>query len=405
MESPFLFHTLPNGLQIIGQQSKTRKSAALGFFVKTGSRDEVGAESGVSHFLEHMLFKGTPKRSALELTFDMGNIGAQSNAFTSEENTVYYGAVLPEYVSSLQEILSDMMRPALRQEDFDTEKQVILEEIALYQDRPHFFLFENASKDFFGAHPAGNSVLGSTESIKALTSSTMRDYFNRRYSPGNVALVAAGNFDWKAFVSDAERLCGSWSPVETPRSTPRHAAQVMRKEYRKKKLHQTHVLFMTDGASAQDPERFSLGLLSTMLGDSSGSKLYWALIDSGLADGAGADTEERDGTGAFSAYASTEPDKLEKVASVVQEILSKPLDFSPEDLERARTKVITRMVQSNELPMGQLMALGLEWNARREVETLQESIDQYKKVSRSSIEAALEKFPLTTWSEFRLLPE
>jgi len=117
MESPFLFHTLPNGLQIIGQPTHTRKSAAVGFFVKTGSRDETAPESGVSHFLEHMLFKGTPKRSALELTFDMGNIGAQANAFTSEENTVYYGAVLPEYVSSLQEILSDMMRPALRQED------------------------------------------------------------------------------------------------------------------------------------------------------------------------------------------------------------------------------------------------------------------------------------------------
>jgi len=352
-----------------------------------------------------MLFKGTPKRSALELTFDMGNIGAQANAFTSEENTVYYGAVLPEYVSSLQEILSDMMRPALRQEDFDTEKQVILEEIALYQDRPHFFLFENASKDFFASHPAGNSVLGSPESIRALTSGTMRDYFGRRYSPTNVALVAAGNFDWQTFVADADRLCGSWTRVETPRSTPQHSARSLRKEYRKKKLHQTHVLFMTDGASAQDEERFSLGLLATILGDSSGSKLYWALIDSGLADSAGTDTEERDGTGAFSAYASTESENLEKVASLMREILARPLDFSAEDLERARTKTITRMVRGNELPMGQLMALGLEWNARREVETLKETIERYKKVSRASIEAALKKYPLTTWSEFRLLPE
>src|SRR3712207_2686698 len=161
-------HTLANGLEIVGEHNPAAKSMALGFFTRTGSRDETPEVSGVSHFLEHMMFKGSERRSAEDVDREFDEMGARYNAFTSEENTVYFGAVLPEFQSRLVDLLADMLRPSLRQDDFDTEKKVILEEIAMYKDRPHFTVYELARATYHHGHPLGNSVLGSTESIGAL---------------------------------------------------------------------------------------------------------------------------------------------------------------------------------------------------------------------------------------------
>ena len=193
---PFHTHTLPNGLQLIGETSPSARSVALGFFVRTGSRDETPEVSGVSHFLEHMMFKGTPRRTALDVNLDFDRIGANYNAYTSEENTVYYAAILPEYLPKAVDILADILRPSLRDEDFTTEKQVILEEIKMYEDNPGSMAWDHAKQIYFGTHPLGNSILGTTASIAALTRDQMHAYFERRYAPGNVVVAASGNFDW-----------------------------------------------------------------------------------------------------------------------------------------------------------------------------------------------------------------
>src|SRR5256885_2890839 len=133
---PFHHPVLPNGLTIIGETSPSARSAAVGFFVRTGSRDETPEVSGVSHFLEHMVFKGTPNRTALDVNQDFDRIGAHYNAFTSEENTVFYAAILPEYLPEAVDILADILRPSLRGEDFELEKKVIIEEIGMYEDQP-----------------------------------------------------------------------------------------------------------------------------------------------------------------------------------------------------------------------------------------------------------------------------
>lgn len=397
--------TLSNGLTIIGETNPAALSCGLGFFVKTGARDETQKESGVSHFLEHMLFKGTPKRSALQLTYDMGRIGAQSNAFTSEENTVYYAGVLPEYFADAQEILCDMLRPALDPEEFKTEKKVILEEIALYQDRPHYYLYENALREYFAGHPAGNSVLGSSDSISALTSGEMRAYFERRYAPNNMVLVASGNFKWEPFVERTEKWCGTWRKFEAGRNVSGFRARTMRKEFRKANLNQAQVLVMTDSASLVEDERYPLTILSNILGDSSGSKLYWALVDPGLADSAASEQDEKDGCGVFMAYASTAPEKLDEVAEILKGVLAEPLKFTDQDLIRAKTKLASRVVLGGELPMGRLMSLGTEWINRNRIHNLAEVAARIKAVSRTDIEQALGKYPLKTWAEFRLVPD
>jgi predicted Zn-dependent peptidase len=352
-----------------------------------------------------MMFKGTPTRSALEINMQLGSLGAQANAFTSEENTVYYAVVIPEKFEAMQELLSDMLRPALDAGEFDTEKNVILEEIALYQDRPHFYLFENAFEDYFKGHTAGNSVLGSHASVSALTRDGMKSYFDRRYSPANITLVATGNFDWDGFVLRAEKLCGSWQNFPVSRSTPRHQGKSESKEFRRKNLSHAHAILISPGCSAQDPDRYALSILSVILGDSSGSRMYWDLIDKGLADSASIDSDERDGTGCFLAYVSTSPDRLDEVIKITRAILGSPLDFTDADLERAKSKVVSRIVLDGELPMGRLMALGMEWNYRQETTPLSEIVRRVRALSRKDVEAALVKYPLTDWAEYRLLPE
>lgn len=397
--------TLSNGLTIIGEVSPVHKSAGLGFFVKTGSRDESPEESGISHFLEHMVFKGTKKRSALDITFELGNIGAQANAFTSEENTVYYSAIIPEYFDTLQNLLSDMLRPALVQEEFDTEKKVILEEIALYQDRPNFYLYESASREFFEGHPAGNSVLGSEDSVSQISSEQMRSYFERRYTTSNIVLVASGNFNFEQFVSDAEALTREWPRREVERKLPQFVPSVKTIEYRRKALHQAHLLFLGPGCSAQSQDRYALSLLTIILGDSSGSKFYWELIDKGIAEAASADSEERDECGCFAAYACMQPARIEEVSKIMRDIIANGADFSSADLERAKTKVVTRLALGAELPMGRLMSLGMEWNYRNRLHNVKEEIAAVQSLTSADLEKVFQKYKIWELSEFRLLPE
>src|SRR6476661_1524582 len=216
----FRQHTLDNGLEIIAETSPDAYSAAYGFFVRTGARDETNEISGVSHFLEHMVFKGSANRTAAEVNRDLDDLSASSNAYTSEEQTVYYATTLPEDQEPIVELLADMMRPALRQDDFDTEKQVILEEIAKYDDQPPYGAHEKCMAAFFGEHPLGKSILGTPASVGGLARDQMLGYFEQRYSPKNMVLAAAGNVDFDSLILQAQNYCGRWHLVDAPRQTP-----------------------------------------------------------------------------------------------------------------------------------------------------------------------------------------
>src|SRR5262245_8464249 len=158
-----------------------------------------------------MVFKGTPRRTALDVNRDFDQIGANYNAFTSEENTVFYAAILPEYLSQAVDILADILRPSLRTEDFDMEKNVIIEEIGMYEDQPMLSAYDRAKRLYFDRHPLGNSILGAVESIRALTRDQMHEYFERRYVAPNITVAAAGNFSWPNLVALVKQRCGAWS--------------------------------------------------------------------------------------------------------------------------------------------------------------------------------------------------
>src|SRR6476659_3352103 len=209
---------LTTGLTVLGETNPAALSVAVAFWVKTGSRDETPAVSGVSHFLEHMVFKGTERRDSFSVNRDFSKIGADNNAWTSEENTAFHAVVLPEFLSEVVDVLADIMRPSLRSEDFDTEKKVILDEIVRYEVQPGWAVYDLARKNFYAGHPLGNSVLGTTASITALARDQMAEYFKRRYVAPNILAVAAGNFDWAKFVALVEKASGDWPAGEAPRA-------------------------------------------------------------------------------------------------------------------------------------------------------------------------------------------
>ncbi len=300
----FLTHVLENGLEIVAECNAEAHSTALGYFVKTGARDETAVVAGVSHFLEHMMFKGTPSRSADQVNREFDEMGAHYNAGTSEENTIYYAAVLPEHQDRAVALLGDILRPSLRQEDFDTEKQVILEEIRMYEDQPPFGADDKCRAAFFGSHPLGHSVLGTAASVGALSVADMRAYFQRRYSPENITLAAAGRIDFDGLVAAAQAACGRWERGASSRLVEPAQPQSALITLTKASATQHYVLQLAAGPDAAAADRYAAKLLATVLGDDSGSRLYWELVDPGLAELCELNHHEYEGAGIFITYMS-----------------------------------------------------------------------------------------------------
>ncbi len=398
---------LDNGLQIVGEVNPAAASIAVGFFARTGSRDETAEISGVSHFLEHMMFKGTDRRSPFDINREFDEMGAMYNAFTSEENTVYWGAVLPEFQVRLLDLLGDMLRPALRTEDFDTEKNVILEEIALYEDRPQFRLYEKLMTRHFGEHPLGQLVLGTRESILALKRDDMLAYFNRRYSPTNVTLVGVGNLNWDEFVRKANQMCGHWKPYEVGRQMRVQGPNVKAEAIQDAKLVRQHVGLMSPAPSGQAEDRHAAHLLSAILGDDSGSRLYYALIDPAIAEEASCSFDEMDGTGAFLTFISADPERAAEAVEIARREYAKFLEEGPTDreLEAAKNKTASAITLKGELPMGRLTSVGFDWVYRKTYQPLAEHIDRVMAITAKQVLDVARRYDILACTQLTLGPK
>jgi predicted Zn-dependent peptidase len=388
-------HELSNGLEIIAEVNPRAYSTALGFFVRAGSRDETAAVSGVSHFLEHMAFKGNDKFTPDDVNRIFDELGAQYNAATSEEMTLYYAAILPEYLPKTFELLANLLTPALRTEDFDTEKQVILEEIGMYDDMPAFAILEKAMESHFAGHPLCRSVLGSVGSVSGLTVDQMRAYFKDRYRAGNILLAAAGNVDWAQLVSLAEKNCGAWAAGrpgrEVTEAQPKSNRLVLHKD-----LKQQHVVQMAPAPSATDRLRFAADIVSVVVGDDSGSRLYWDLVDPGIVESADLSYNDYEGSGIWSTYLCSNPEtaseNLSRIADIYEDVNRHSIRF--EELEQARNKVASRIVLSGERPMGRLSSLGGNWMYRKEYRTIEDDLADLRAVSLEDVRELLDKYPL-----------
>ncbi|HET8986025.1 MAG TPA: pitrilysin family protein [Trueperaceae bacterium] len=370
--------TLANGLRIIGEHNPAAASVAAGYFVHTGARDETPEVSGVSHFLEHMAFKGNEQYSPEDINRIFDEIGAQYNAYTSQERTVYYGAVLPERLPAMLELLSLMMRPVLREADFDVEKKVILEEIAMYEDRPSFRVFDLSGERYWQGHPLGNSILGSSASITALKKDQMEAYLDERYSPGNLMVVAAGNYDWDAVVAQVERESAGWQQWQVERKRPAAHPLAGRDGRIDANLSRTHVAVHAPGVGMDDARRYAAGVLADAIGDSGGSRLYWELVDKGLADNASLDHESSEDQGLFSGYISAAPGRADAVIDRFMTVLRTVQDegVTAEEWRRAQRKLATGLTLRAETPLGRLSSLGATFQATGEYLSVDEVVSR-----------------------------
>ncbi|MCA9151275.1 MAG: insulinase family protein [Planctomycetales bacterium] len=403
----FREHTLPNGLQIVAECNPRAYSMSLGFFVNTGSRDETPELAGVSHFLEHMVFKGTPRRSAEDVNRELDELGSQSNAFTSEEHTVYYASVLPEYQHATLDLLADIMRPSLREEDFETEKQVILEEILKYDDQPPFGAHEKCMAAYFQDHPLGNSVLGTTSSVSALTAEAMREYFTRRYSPTNITLVASGRVDFDALIQQAQEACGLWPRVETKRDVRNAQGHCGMHVIHKEIATQQYAIQITAGPAAADIDRHAARLLCAIVGDDSGSRLYWELVDTGLAEFAGIAPYEFQGAGILMGFLCCAPEQtrenLERMSNVQQMVQTSGV--TEDELELAKSKICSHLVRQSERPGNRLFSIGNGWLQRGTYQTIQERLAAYQRVTLADVRQVLENYPITSHATVIVGPE
>ncbi len=393
----FHCHRLANGLTVIGETIPTSRSAAMGFFVRTGSRDEMPEEAGVSHFLEHMAFKGNERRTALEVNRDFDRIGAEPNAYTSEENTVYYAAVLTEYMPQALDILANLLRPSLRQEDFELEKQVIINEIGRYLDMPSSCASDHAQKAFFHDHCLGNSVLGTKESITALTRDQMAAYHRRRYVASNITLAVAGGYDWDRLIELVERQCGDWPTGEAPRVGLREAVGSGRFEIvTKEKVEQEYALLLSAGPPASSPLRHAADLLGMAIGDDSGSRLYWELVDPGLAESASCSFHEYMDTGVFYTNVFCDPENAEQDISLACKVLHQVQceGIRQEELEQARNKLLSHLVRSGERTSRRMFSIGSAWTYYGTYRSIDDEVRAYEKVTLDDIRAVLDRYPL-----------
>jgi len=266
---------LPNGVQVLTERMPSVRSAAVGVWVRQGSAHESEANTGASHLLEHMVFKGTARRSAVEIAVALEGLGGSLDAYTSREHTSYQARVLDEHLPEALDVLADLvLTPRLEQADLDLEREVVLEEIAQVEDTPDDLVFELHAESLWGGHPYGRSILGTKASVAGMSAAGLRELHAARYSGPNLIVAAAGNVQHETFVERVEELFadapGGLGPMEvaappvTMTGTQRFARDSA----------QTHIVFGTDVPGHSHPDRHALVLLSTALGAGMSSRLF-----------------------------------------------------------------------------------------------------------------------------------
>lgn len=297
-------------------------SVAVGCWVGTGSRDEAPAEAGISHFLEHLLFKGTPGRTAREIAEAIDAVGGDMNAYTSKEYTSFYVRTLARDLDLALDVLAEILRdPALREDDVEAERQVILEEVLMHLDEPADVAYEHALEGLFPGHGLGREILGDPEVIKSASVPAIRDFFDRHYRPGNMVISAAGQLVHEEFVTELERRFAGWegggAPVRSAPTAPPRAVEVVQRD-----TEQAHLVLAMQAPERRSPKRFALALLNHALGGGVSSRLFQHIREErGLAYSVGSEWSGFADSGTLVISTGTAPGNTQELLGLVREEL------------------------------------------------------------------------------------
>ncbi|WP_283134344.1 M16 family metallopeptidase [Rhizohabitans arisaemae] len=388
---------LPGGLRVITETMPTVRSVAVGAWVGIGSRDEAPEHMGATHFLEHLLFKGTPKRDALEISAAVEGIGGEINAFTGKEYTCYYARVLDTDLPLAIDVLADVVTSALIDpEDVVSEREVILEEIAMHDDEPSDVVHEQFSEALFGDTPLGRPTLGTVESINDISRDRIAEYYRRYYTPPKTVFSIAGNIDHDLVVSliaaaydRAGGLGTPDTPPEPPRLTgegalPRPGVRVFSRA-----TEQANLVLGTIGIDRNDDRRFALGVLNAALGGGMSSRLFQEIREKrGLAYSAYSYTSQYADTGQFGVYVGCLPSKIDDVLAICRDELGRVLadGLTDEEIERGKGQMRGGLVLGLEDTGSRMSRIGKSELVYERLMSVEEILERIQAVTRAEIE-------------------
>jgi predicted Zn-dependent peptidase len=380
---------LPNGVTVITEKIASVRSIALGLWVAAGSRDEEPAEAGISHFLEHMIFKGTPTRSATEISEAFDRLGAEVNAFTSEEATCFFSRAVDHHGPEAFSILADMLVNSVFDESAAlSEREVVLEEISRIEDTPDQKADEVFTQTLLAGHPLGLPVIGRPETVGVFTPDYLRSYTSRHYRTGDIIVAAAGNLSHDAIVEMAtEGLAGLPAGERAARALSAPKAE-RRLVVVNKELEQAHICWGTIALSANDPDRFAMDLLNAVLGGSMASRLFREIREKrGLVYAVHSYLSRHAETGTFAVYAGTRPDNTAQVITLITQEVAKVLEsgITVEELARAKDSVEGSIVLGLENTNRRMMRLGGAEAGSLELLSIDEVLDRYAAVTLEDV--------------------
>jgi predicted Zn-dependent peptidase len=395
--------TLDSGVKVVSERLPSVRSVAVGLWVRVGSRDEPYEQAGISHFLEHMLFKGTPELSAEQIAQVFDGFGAEVNAATSKEATVLHAHFLDEHLERAFGVMSDMFLRSTYA-DLDSEREVVLEEIAMYEDEPQDKVHDVLSTAVFGDHPLGRPVIGRGEVIAGLTSQDVSAYHDQRYHPGSIVVSAAGNLEHEQIEELGRRfmqLSRNGSAGDRPRGRA-PAGVAPQVAFHSKDTEQYHVCLGGPGIPRNDERRFALAILDAILGGSTSSRLFQEIREKrGLAYAIYSWSSQYTDTGQVGIYVGTREDNVAKALQVIGTELDRVCadPVGEEELSRAREHVKGRLALSMESTGSRMNRLGRSVLMDTPLLTLDETIERLDAVDAEQLsELAQVLYPPTQMS-------
>ncbi|MDR1422941.1 MAG: insulinase family protein [Coriobacteriales bacterium] len=386
---------LDNGVTVISERMDGVRSISVGVWFRIGSRDEMDAESGISHFMEHMMFKGTSKRDALAIAQDFESLGAEQNAFTSKEFTCYFSRVVDERLPEVFAILGDMVTDSLfGSEEITSEREVVIEEIARSEDTPEDYIFDLFTEASFPAHPLGRPIIGTRTIVGGFTHDDCISYRNRHYHAGNCVVVASGSVDHKQLIALCNQYLsdmpkGKRAVRDIVPAQPRPRFKLMQKE-----TEQAHLIYGMPGIAIGDEDRFASSVLDTALGGGMSSRLFQEIREKrGLAYAVFSTTMPYIGGGQFAVYVGTRPANIEEAVQIIQTELARMLTdgLDADELERIRNYVIGHLVLGSESTSSRMLRLGKSAIAEQELLSLDEIIERYRAVTFADVERVAQR--------------
>lgn len=386
--------TLSNGVRVLVEPVDYVRSAAIGLWCRTGSRHELENEAGITHLIEHMLFKGTKNRTAKEIAESIEGRGGSLNAFTDKESTCYYCRVLSDDVANGVDVLTDMMLNSLVDpEELAREEQVVLEEIKRGEDEPGDHVHELHLSFRWGEHPLGKPIIGTKESVAGFKQADLRTYMDRRYRGENVLLSVAGNVDPEAFRALAEEKLSAIASGGEADIPPRPTGTASRNDVTKD-VEQVHFCIGTEGTSLYDDELYTMSVLDAALGGSMSSRLFQEIREKrGLVYSVGSYTLTYSAGGSYTVYGGTSPDNWAQVQELVRVEFDKLMNhgLDTDELERTKRHICGNIVLALEGMSSRMMRNSRnEMNHRREI-PIEETMQRIESVSGAQVQALAQR--------------